>query len=721
MRKIFFVSMIFLLAVLKVGAPFQEQNLETVIIASTENYPDASIAAPVSEKLGIPILLVNKNEIPEDVETFLEENNPAEVVIVGGPAVISPSVEGDLEQKYNVTRLWGLTRYETAVEFAEFFWPEGSEKALLVQDDIEWLKNLEKNPRVLSLAKEISKEEKLPIFLISKDSIPERVLASLKELEVKKVILIGLEFSPLIKEELGEAGIEILTEITGKEKEVLSKIKRKIIEKFKGTLIVAGVANYKDALLSPNLPNSRTFLVSGDEDIENLTALIESANITKVILVGNPKITEKVYEEIKDIVEVEIKGNKIKDHVELISRVKEKFGEINKIREKEWASRIKTIKSLKFKVADIANKTIEKLKAVENLTADDLEEIGEIEKIYKEGKYFEALREAKELFSDIKKREFDEIRRNWTLLMEKIEDERESLKEKIEELRELNKEFAEKMREMDIEDRLEIIEEFKDKRKEIIKEIVKEAKDLKKFKIKSAIKKRIREKLLEKVKYDVECTDEVEENEFEAKRIGRFVKIEGEVFLPNPGFKPKITFKNKTVEINFMKTEEPTIQCLAKAEIKKIIPLPYNKIELKVFVDNEPKFSKEFELRAIEKRKIFPVPSQPTPPQPPGQSEEPEEKETGAEVKEFNVIARQWNFEPATIEVNEGDIVRIKIKSVDVPHGILIPEYDINEVLDPGKEVTLEFKADKKGTFSFLCSVPCGPGHSDMRGKLVVK
>ncbi len=91
------------------------------------------------------------------------------------------------------------------------------------------------------------------------------------------------------------------------------------------------------------------------------------------------------------------------------------------------------------------------------------------------------------------------------------------------------------------------------------------------------------------------------------------------------------------------------------------------------------------------------------------------------DVKEFKMTAKQFVFDPATIEVNKGDKIRLIVTSIDVPHGIAIPEYGINERLDPGKPVTIEFTADKEGTFTAFCSVFCGSGHSNMKGKIIVK
>ena len=91
------------------------------------------------------------------------------------------------------------------------------------------------------------------------------------------------------------------------------------------------------------------------------------------------------------------------------------------------------------------------------------------------------------------------------------------------------------------------------------------------------------------------------------------------------------------------------------------------------------------------------------------------------DVKEFKITSKQFSFEPSTIEVNKGDKVRLIVTSMDVPHGISIPEYNINERLDVGKSATIEFTADKEGTFTAFCSVFCGSGHANMKGKLIVK
>ena len=93
---------------------------------------------------------------------------------------------------------------------------------------------------------------------------------------------------------------------------------------------------------------------------------------------------------------------------------------------------------------------------------------------------------------------------------------------------------------------------------------------------------------------------------------------------------------------------------------------------------------------------------------------------THGEVKEIDMTAKKWEFNPDRIDVKKGDTVRLKIRSLDVTHGFALPQFNVDERLIEGKETIIEFTADKEGTFDFYCSVFCGEGHGSMRGTLVV-
>ena len=95
------------------------------------------------------------------------------------------------------------------------------------------------------------------------------------------------------------------------------------------------------------------------------------------------------------------------------------------------------------------------------------------------------------------------------------------------------------------------------------------------------------------------------------------------------------------------------------------------------------------------------------------------------EPKVFEVVARRFDFEPATIEVTEGDRVRLVVRSADGPHGVEIKAFKVKKAVPRAKPgdapITIEFVATRAGEFPILCSEYCGNGHEEMKGTLVVK
>ncbi len=95
--------------------------------------------------------------------------------------------------------------------------------------------------------------------------------------------------------------------------------------------------------------------------------------------------------------------------------------------------------------------------------------------------------------------------------------------------------------------------------------------------------------------------------------------------------------------------------------------------------------------------------------------------EAASQVKDITITLKRYEYQPGTITVHQGDVVRLKLKTIDVAHGFGLPEFGVNVEVAPGKPVEVEFVAGKKGTFDFRCTVMCGPGHPRMRGRLVVE
>jgi len=91
-----------------------------------------------------------------------------------------------------------------------------------------------------------------------------------------------------------------------------------------------------------------------------------------------------------------------------------------------------------------------------------------------------------------------------------------------------------------------------------------------------------------------------------------------------------------------------------------------------------------------------------------------------AQEQFFQIKAKKFSYTPNIIKVNKGDVVRFRLVSEDVHHGLFLDGYGISTSAYPGQEGALKFVADKTGRFSFRCSHTCGEFHPYMVGYLYV-
>ena len=97
------------------------------------------------------------------------------------------------------------------------------------------------------------------------------------------------------------------------------------------------------------------------------------------------------------------------------------------------------------------------------------------------------------------------------------------------------------------------------------------------------------------------------------------------------------------------------------------------------------------------------------------------EKPLRGDNSEIRVEARKYEFSPNEITVKRGDHVRLVITALDRSHGFKLPAFHIDQKLEKGEAVAVEFTADQAGTFVFECSHFCGLGHQKMKGHLTVE
>ena len=96
--------------------------------------------------------------------------------------------------------------------------------------------------------------------------------------------------------------------------------------------------------------------------------------------------------------------------------------------------------------------------------------------------------------------------------------------------------------------------------------------------------------------------------------------------------------------------------------------------------------------------------------------------------REFSVSARKYAYSVAgsdqpEIRVQLNDLVRITFSAEDIPHSFTIDDdhYRISKRAEPGKSTTIDFRADKAGTFAIYCNLMIDDRcKKETRGRLVV-
>lgn len=84
------------------------------------------------------------------------------------------------------------------------------------------------------------------------------------------------------------------------------------------------------------------------------------------------------------------------------------------------------------------------------------------------------------------------------------------------------------------------------------------------------------------------------------------------------------------------------------------------------------------------------------------------------------VVADQYAFVPACIEVPADTPIKFRLTSTDVIHGFLLPYTNVNTMVVPGFVSELHTRFGKPGVYRMPCNEFCGSGHQGMWARVSV-
>lgn len=154
---------------------------EYAVLVNGENFPDALSASVLAKKYNAPILLTGSTSLDDTASNQLTRLKVKKVFIVGGDAVISPLIQGNLDKMgISVERFYGDTRYSTSIAVASQI---GTENGIILTTGSDYTDALSIAP--------IAAKLQIPIILMPKDSIPDSVSSFISGRNIPKTYVLG--------------------------------------------------------------------------------------------------------------------------------------------------------------------------------------------------------------------------------------------------------------------------------------------------------------------------------------------------------------------------------------------------------------------------------------------------------------------------------------------------------------------------------------------------
>lgn len=137
------------------------------VLVNSEMYADAVVASPLADKFKAPILLVQKDDIPDTIVDELNRLNTKKVFILGSESLISKNIEEHLENMgiSIEERIAGQDRYETAEKVASHI--TNSNNSVYVVNGEDWRDALAISP--------LAAISHSPIIFANTSGIPDAV------------------------------------------------------------------------------------------------------------------------------------------------------------------------------------------------------------------------------------------------------------------------------------------------------------------------------------------------------------------------------------------------------------------------------------------------------------------------------------------------------------------------------------------------------------------
>ncbi|MHC6179754.1 cell wall-binding repeat-containing protein [Clostridium sp. JNZ X4-2] len=283
---------------------------ENVVLSSgqgDDKFADALAGTALAYEINSPMLLTNTDYIPEVISNEIKRLNAKNIYLLGGTGVIDSSVESDLKnQGYNVIRLSGQSRYETAAKIGE---EAGKYKSITGA----FLTTGYKFQYAMAASPYVGKENAIILFTDG-NSLNPITKDIINKLNINKVTIMGGDdvVSPSIDNQLKNMGV-IVERIGGNMPEdfaanVLSSLGKDITG-----LAVANDRTFADSLSGSVVAAENNLGMALIDNEFNYN--ISKDKVTKILIYGGYiSVSQQMENYLKNIMGMENSSNSVTNH-----------------------------------------------------------------------------------------------------------------------------------------------------------------------------------------------------------------------------------------------------------------------------------------------------------------------------------------------------------------------------------------------------------------------
>ena len=275
---------------------------DTIVISNGYAVIDGVSATPLAAKLNVPLLLTNTNSIPDSVKNEIKRLGAKNVIIVGGSGIVTSNVEKELNNIgiTKITRLGGLTRYDTSLQVAKY-----------IDQNIYNVENIVVasgygEADALSISP-VAGNQNMPIILVENSKIPSEVLSWIQSKSMNNAYVIG---------GTGVVSDSVLNALNNITKQDIRnnrlggttryETNARVIEKFYGSVVDKAYITVGDPLADSLTAgviagiNNSPVILAKSELVYDQKSVLKTKTTNKIIQVGGT-VSSKAVQNLKEL------------------------------------------------------------------------------------------------------------------------------------------------------------------------------------------------------------------------------------------------------------------------------------------------------------------------------------------------------------------------------------------------------------------------------------